>query len=306
MILILALASCTSAAVDQVASNPAPVVAVPPISSFPRITDPSPDSLPIEAFLLSSRQEQELLTGQQRLIAQCMAKSGYAYNVPESANAAAAGPFLARRYGVVSHTEVAKFGYHPPSPAGPSSKAVQPVISSQEQLALTGGSAPLQVSPTPGASKQRQPHPGQKALPGGCVGASLRTLLAHGGLMGQPSVAEKINFDSFSASLANRQVVAAFSQWSKCMASDGFSYSNPMDAVADPRWQTAAPSRLEIRTAQADVACKATTNLVGTWFTVESAIQEVLIKRQAAALAAARAGIRSELVIAVAAGTRLR
>jgi hypothetical protein len=91
MILILALASCTSAAVDQVASNPAPVVAVSPISSFPRITDPSPDSLPIEAFLLSSRQEQELLTGQQRLITQCMAKSGYAYNVPESANAAAAG-----------------------------------------------------------------------------------------------------------------------------------------------------------------------------------------------------------------------
>jgi hypothetical protein len=54
----------------------------------------------------------------------------------------------------------------------------------------------------------------------------------------------------------------------------------------------------EIATAKADVACKQQTNLVGIWFTVESAHQRTLIIQNTTALNLAAEAIHTELAAA--------
>lgn len=59
------------------------------------------------------------------------------------------------------------------------------------------------------------------------------------------------------------------------MKSRGFSYATPWDAYSDPRWISVSASTEhspdEIATAQADMSCKDSTNLVGMAVAVESA-----------------------------------
>ena len=54
-------------------------------------------------------------------------------------------------------------------------------------------------------------------------------------------------------------------------------------------------SAAEIATARADVACKRRTDLVGIWFSVESAYQGAAIRLNAAALGQAKATMQQEL-----------
>ena len=94
---------------------------------------------------------------------------------------------------------------------------------------------------------------------------------------------------------------AATRQWSACMAAAGYRYAGPLDPPKDARFQDAR-TPLEISTAEADVACKQRTNLVGVWFAEESARQRSLIEANRPALELARTAFRAEL--AVAAGVR--
>ena len=55
-------------------------------------------------------------------------------------------------------------------------------------------------------------------------------------------------------------------------------------AQAQNRNWPAAPSPVEIATAEADVSCKATTDLVNSWLTVEAAYQGALIAQNLTAL----------------------
>lgn len=76
--------------------------------------------------------------------------------------------------------------------------------------------------------------------------------------------------------------VAAVGKWSACMAEAGFSYSDPIAALTDRRWAARSPAgpttRLEIATAQADVQCKITTNLVGISVAVQDAYDNLYIR----------------------------
>jgi hypothetical protein len=88
-------------------------------------------------------------------------------------------------------------------------------------------------------------------------------------------VADAITVGMWEKSKTDPRVVAVIKLWSECMKRSGFTYASPLDAGGDrPEWLRAAtPSVAEIRTAVADVRCKQQTNLIGIWFTIESAYE---------------------------------
>jgi hypothetical protein len=91
-------------------------------------------------------------------------------------------------------------------------------------------------------------------------------------------------------------VTAVFREWSACMKTKGFDYPNPTAAPGrDPKFSDATPSPLELAIAQSDVACKRQTNLVGVWFAVDGAYQQVAMAHHMTTLARIKQHIIAEL-----------
>ncbi len=78
------------------------------------------------------------------------------------------------------------------------------------------------------------------------------------------------------------RMVAAYADWSACMAGKGFTYTDPRSAYVDDQWVKDADAGLgvtpqQIATAVADMDCKISTNLVGIATAVQSAYDQVYI-----------------------------
>ncbi|MEV7028097.1 hypothetical protein AB0O00_39010, partial [Kitasatospora sp. NPDC093558] len=141
--------------------------------------------------------------------------------------------------------------------------------------------------PAPGSAAEFQ---GKGLPPGGCIGAAQKELTSHGGTGRDADVAVGVNYEGFERSTADPRVKAVFQDWSHCMGERGYTYATPGDALKDSRWPaTTTPSAEEIATATADVECKARTNVVGVWFTVETAYENELIRQHLSELTAVKA-----------------
>jgi hypothetical protein len=64
----------------------------------------------------------------------------------------------------------------------------------------------------------------------------------------------------------------------------GYEYATPLTVTGDPQFAGNQPSQHEIAVARADVSCKASANVIGIWFTVESAYQNTWIRQHATAM----------------------
>ena len=274
----------------------------PPVTSTPTILDPVGLTLPVEAYLYTARQSDELQAANNAFVTQCMRGFGFDYSAPQTSTAGGTqtSANTAHRYGVVDAQQVARLGYHPPI-AADGGKPAAPALDATMQLVLTGGQgsitsiADLDRKSGSGQSYQGRPIPNH-----GCVGEAYRKLLANGGTPGDPDVSAEIDGQSLSRSISDPRVVAVFREWSGCMKSKGFSYGMPFDPVNDRRFNTPAPSADEIATAQADVSCKQRYNVVGVWFAVDSALQEQAIEHNAQQLSDVKTGMDQELRTAAA------
>ena len=92
-------------------------------------------------------------------------------------------------------------------------------------------------------------------------------------------LAERVDFDAFERSKSDPRTGAVFHDWSRCMVERGYSYASPLAPAAGVDLNSTTISPLEIRTALADVTCKAATNVVGVWYAVESAYENTMIER---------------------------
>jgi hypothetical protein len=117
--------------------------------------------------------------------------------------------------------------------------------------------------------------------PGGCLAEAHQELAARGILINDSNTASAINDRGYALSKNDYRVQSAVRQWSTCMKTRGYSYRTPDDAMSDPRWSlnSSKPSGIEIAVATADATCKESSNLVGIWYTVESAYEDELISR---------------------------
>jgi hypothetical protein len=297
-VLALTLAGSASAACsgDAPSAEPRlPASAIPhvQVTGIPTVADSASLVYPVDAYLLTHDQSIEFDQATNLLEDRCMAQFGFDYTAPPPniLPGAVTDSNAPRRYGVSDAAQVARLGYHPPASALVPKK---PDISAAGLMLLTGNAA-TDASPSATAPSRYADRPFPT---GGCIGQARAQLTAKGGSANADPVAEQINDQSLALSEREPQVLAVVAQWSQCMARHGYHYATPYDASNDQQWNTPEPSAKELQTAGADVACKTQTNLVGTWYAVEAALQRQMIAANHEHLNQVRAGITAQLAAA--------
>ncbi|KJY33872.1 hypothetical protein [Streptomyces sp. NRRL S-495] len=265
----------------------------PPIGDVPRLSRVDDRTLPIEAYLLSGEQFRQLDAAQGVLVTRCVRGFGLDYSAPTPT--APTTTQTTHRYDPVEISDVSANGYHSPDRDRGKKPGAAPSLSPDVTTVLGAGLGP-DGRPAPGTAAE---YRGKQLPSGGCIADAQRQLAARGGTGRDAEVAMGINYEGFERSRQDPRVLAVFRDWSRCMTERGYSYGTPGDALKDPRWgATATPSAEEIATATADVECKARVNVVGVWFTVESAYEQELVRLKQPELAAARAGNDAMLEVA--------
>jgi hypothetical protein len=131
------------------------------------------------------------------------------------------------------------------------------------------------IPSTPGLPR----NSGMRIRVGGCAGEAARAL-GEGDLFGDATtLADQITVSAFSRAEADPRVVAVFGAWSTCMIRRGYRFASPFAAAGSVDIHTKAPSKTEIATAVADVACKKATKLVDVFYAVEVTRERDLIRK---------------------------
>ncbi|AZM93564.1 MULTISPECIES: hypothetical protein [Streptomyces] len=252
--------------------------ATPPAESAAHTIDPAQAEtlrLPVEDYMLTPLQSARRNWLHGKLIQACMKTYGLEYPVFPEPVLSPRDSLVFRRYGITDAAAAAEWGYHlPMAQAEPSAAGSGIKPSAEQTTALFGRSA----DGTPTASFR-----GRELPKGGCSEkASEQLETAPSGTRGPGTGPDQListtKADSFRRSIEDPRVKAVFARWSKCLSTHGYDAPSPMEAGAGiPSIQAEKPDATEIEAAQADIACKRTTNLVGIWFTVESDYQRTSI-----------------------------
>jgi hypothetical protein len=288
---VLATTECSSGAG---AAGPAAVHPASTPSGTPTLSSVLQYQLPLAAYQLTPLQNAEEHYLTQRLEQLCLGKLGFNFLPGLSKKVIIQGvrvtdEFETRLYGVSDRVAVRTYGYHLPSwvyGSGKPESAAQ--LGAAEWAALTGQSQ----------------APGGRAVPrDGCSGQAERELQQAGinattqqsGGSDPSTLVGSVQLASFERAQSSAPVRAVFARWSACMRGYGDHYATPFTAAADPRWtRSAAPSRLEIETAEHDIACKLRVNVLGVESVAVSHYQDQAISGRAVTFAQARQVIASE------------
>jgi hypothetical protein len=273
LVAVAASAACTASAV------PASVPAEPAVGPIPVLLKSVDLRMPIQDYLPTAEQDDRLGVARVRLIQKCLADFHFAYPV-EPVRGSDYGPRSEtdRRYGITDAGLARSQGYGlgDRDPAR-IVKPKQPDLGADGVTALTGS----------GQSVVRG-----KAVPsGGCIAkadAELAKAVPAGVDVSKPG---QLQHWSFERSRQDSRVVAVFKAWSQCMDKTGYRYADPMAVMGDPAFDTDPAAAREIAIALADIRCKEQTNVVGVWFTVESAYQQREITANRAGYQAIRSAI---------------
>ncbi|MFJ9519843.1 hypothetical protein ACIRPK_16470 [Kitasatospora sp. NPDC101801] len=268
----------TATAPGAAPSATLPPLPRPAIHEIPVADSTADKSMPVEAYLFSSEQRHQVDTARGTLTAQCMRRFGLAYT-PEAPPPASARGQATHRYDVVAPAN----GYRPAEP--PTPRPAPPQLSPEVVGVLAGR--------LPGGAEPSTSYHGTPIPPGGCLGEADARLTAQGGSMLDSQLAVGINFDNYRRSMTDDRLTAVFRAWSDCMRAEGHGYPTPDDAMKDPRWKTGTgpASPEEVAVATADARCRQRTNVIGTWFAVESAYEAEAIAGNLAELTGVRQGI---------------
>ncbi|MEU0546248.1 hypothetical protein [Micromonospora sp. NPDC005979] len=241
--------------------------------------------LPIEAYRLDGEQRLTLDRARSILIDDCMRRFGIDRRQPAAATGRAGPEPMSRRYGVTDPAVAARWGYHL-APGEGTVARTEPgaAVPPAEMLVWTGSE---DGRPAP-AGQPTRTYQGHEVPAGGCAGEAGRELQ----LTSPEDIAEhlvtSIDFNAFDQARTDNRVRQVVGRWSACMHEQGYNYVDPLTAAAAADLRPATPSTAEKRTATADVACKTRNNVVGVWFSVESAYQTAMIQAHAQDLRAAQ------------------
>jgi hypothetical protein len=271
------------------ATRPGPAGTPPAVAPVPVVTDGAAVRLPLDAYLLTPAEEQQVSRAHRVLLARCVRPFGLTLPAPEPAPAGPATP-NERRYGITDAARAAAAGYRlsarePARRPGRSAAGADPAL----LAVLTGGGPP---------AVHGRPVPA-----GGCVEQARVRLRAGAAAVPDDLLAQRLSLASFGQSRQDAQVRAVAGQWSGCMRARGYTYPGPLDPPADRRFHGPVTAA-EIATATADIACKRQTNLVGVWSAVESRYQHLHVAAHQAPLERIRRANQAELAVARGLGIR--
>ncbi|MFD4525175.1 hypothetical protein ACFWP7_14890 [Streptomyces sp. NPDC058470] len=246
-----------------------------------RIDSAAIPALPIEGYLVSQEEKEQILKAYRIVAKECMAGFGFdfswsdasGYQVEADDNAAN----RSRRYGITDIELAAMYGYGLPSTAvAESTENPSGEMSEAANRVFLGDSDPL-LDVAEGAEV------GGKEIPkGGCAGEAKREV---GDGLSNPEALD-INLESFQVSLNDEQVKSAIATWSDCMRGEGYDFESPLDPLKSQGAEASTPDQTAM--AKADVGCKYGTNLLGVWSSVEVSIQKAMIGENEEVLQEAR------------------
>ncbi|MFE6665720.1 hypothetical protein ACFVFH_19440 [Streptomyces sp. NPDC057697] len=248
--------------------------------------------LPLETYLFSESEQLRMDEARAALNTTCMRRFGLSYDPGSPGPPLGPRSLMDRRYGVTDEAEARSFGYHlgDRDPRTHPSPTPKPLTATQSKVLLG-------TSPDGSGSADNGNAPllnGLRIPAEGCMGESMKKL-ADGGRIGPTDQVRNANAQSFKTTMADARVVKVFEAWSQCMKKQGYAYPDPFAAMSDPRFQGTKAVPDERKVAVADVACKKKTNLIGTWFTVETSEQKKLIAENRSAFASASKGKKEQL-----------
>ncbi len=246
--------------------------------------------LPMQEYLFSSAEQEQLDRGRSALVDRCLRRLGQKEGFALPGAPTGAPDVMDRRYGVTDAAGARAHGYHlrdDPSSRPAGTRPRQP----DAQLAgLLHGEA------------GRDGH--AKIPEGGCIGEADRALAGPKGAIGPTESARQLNFRGFTGSRNHPRVTQALDAWSACMKRKKYEYPDPLAAMSDPRFRGKTATPLEREVAAADVSCKKETDLIGVWFAAETAVQKELIARNPEDFDTARKAKQSQLTQAAAASRK--
>ncbi|MGZ9933609.1 hypothetical protein ACXNSR_27450 [Streptomyces sp. NC-S4] len=227
--------------------------------------------LPMAAYSYTADEYATIEAAEHVLAKRCMAGYSLGYRPPERG---AAAPGVDRRYGLSEQDSALAPGYRLP----PSQPPAQAGELSKEQISVLYGRR--------GSEGRTGPLEYEgKAIPEeGCLGQSILDFRKDYEHPQAVQTARQISSQSYEESLARPEVQAVFQKWSDCMKEKGYSYASPMEPPAVEKFQDGPVTAEEKATAQADVTCKARTDLLNQWFFAESEIQRSRITEDAKVL----------------------
>ena len=239
--------------------------------------DISNSARPLDAYGVSDDDSAVIFQALQKLLQDCMTKKGFTYKVEQLPTGAAqsAAWIDPDNLGLISATAAARTGYHRPSAQGKPDQGTAgnlPAQADDYKVALNGFATP--------------PADGTQPKSRGCRGEADTRLrgddkAGNGGTTNVVLV-DQLRQRSYDAAVADSRIKAGKASWSTCMSKKGYKYAAPAEASA-AAWPD-PPSRTELDTAVADMACKKEAKLLGTWDALISAYQTALIKKNEAGL----------------------
>lgn len=217
-------------------------------------------SVPLDAYKMSRLDLWTIEYAEDLVTRDCMRSRGLDWELLPPPPAVDPDPLNRRRYGVIEPEVAARYGYHLP-PLPPESAAREAVWARRDRL------------PAKEHAAAYDDH--------GCRSDARARLRAGIDDFDNSRLAD-FSSRAFQDSFNHPQVRAAFTQWSRCMASAGFRYPDPFAALQDKTWsESARPKEPEIATAKADVECKQQVILPAIWSSAEEDIQNSLIQTNA-------------------------
>ncbi|MEV7021515.1 hypothetical protein [Kitasatospora sp. NPDC093558] len=270
------------------ASSPYPATAERPGS------DPSTWTLPMLAYQPTQEQEKAIGQAETKLVGDCMARLGVAWQPAPDLPPVGPKNLLDRRYGIHDAALAATRGYQPDADevarhdGAMRAQSSAPKSSPDVEVYLGGTDLPPDLLAQADAETRNAAAPGGKIPPGGCFGEARRTLGSP--TRGLTPLVDHLTYQSFPDSLQDPQVKAVFAQWSACMNAKGLRYRAPLDANDDPTFEPGAKgvTRQEISTALADLACRDRHHVAEVWHDAESRLQQQEIAANREALEADR------------------
>ncbi|MFI7073817.1 hypothetical protein [Micromonospora sediminicola] len=253
----------------------------PIVSETPTVLSGRDLHLPVEGYMLTSEEITRIDRARLLLIDRCMRKFDFSYQI-EEVGASGYGPegLVDRRYGI-TNLELAKSAGYGLGARDPNRrKPVAEPSLSPEGITVLGGE---------GRSVIR----GRQVPEGGCVGEASRELDASSPAGAKPDLGEELQLRSFELSKQDSRVKAAMQRWSECMSGKGYNYSDPLAPLGDPQLGVSGSAEA-VKVAAFDIECKRVTNIVGIWFSVESAYQNKMIEERVKELELTKQAIRAK------------
>lgn len=300
VVVCLAVAGCGSQSHERSAPSAptrsaAPSASSPSVGPIPTLSSVAGLALPVQPYLLTEQQDATITSAVYVLTRQCMSGFGFDYRRPPPEGGPVLG-FLDRRYGITDPSTATHLGYHVPGGLRTSKPPGSNVVMTPDELtALTGNPAGAmhRASATPTTLR------GHAVPANGCIGEADREVSPTGSPTATAEAAQRINQDGFTRSQHDPEVAAALTAWSRCLAARGYSAATPLDLPPTTmQLTTPSPSAAEMALAVADVACKRSTNLIGVWFTVETAYEKAMMAPLSTDLTGIRRNLDAELAAA--------